>query len=626
MRILRPYLALGFALFAETAVPAADSAAPPRPEAASDESPLSPAGSPPGIAPDAQEAGAQAEAGPDAYDDIKSLRTPSPAWEDPTPVARVGAETVTAGDLHYALDNGRATDRSQAPDSLKRSLLEKVINQRLLVQEAHRRGYERGADVVDHAQRLEDQLAGEELRRRIYSGQIDITEAEIKELYERYHYTMRVRYLHVDQRELALDLLRRARAGEDFAELAERYSDEQKDAKPGGDLGEVVAEGIFIEFEDAVFPLEPGGLTEVIKGKGEHYYIFKLESKARDRTPPLSLDKMRPALAERVRRREAGAVYYRWQLSMFEKYNMEINEENFRIFAHRMRDQIATLEAVNAVHKDSLPQQWIFSGWPAEVINLELARFGDNRLIVGEFNKSYRDQRFCPTCLWRDSDVQFRQFIRGFAFEKIIELEKRAIRAEKLPAIKTEVERRKGDYMAQAILREAHVPPENIGEEEARAFWEKHKLEFKVPTKGKARRIVVESEAQARDIVKRLEGGADFAALAEQFSKDETTNWRGGETDLFWPGTLSGMPDIALQHEVGTLIPPFKSQAGWEVVLLIEKIPPGLQTFEQASGTIKARLARERTEANVDALLAELRRSAPVTVDEAALAQLPLRS
>ena len=570
--------------------------------------------------------GALAEVGPDAYDQIPAIRKPSPAWGDPTPIARVGADTVTAGDLYYALDNGRGIDRSLPSDSLKHSLLERVINQRLLIQEAYRRRYDRTATVANYAQDLENQLAVEELRRRIYDGKIDVTEPEIRELYERQYYRLRVRHLSVDRLDLAEDLLRRLRAGEDFGDLARRYSEDKKTAANGGDMGEVVAGQMVINFEDEAFKLDPGELAGVIKGQGEHYKIFKLESKERERTPPKSLDEMRPALAARVRTRETGNTQYAWQLSLFDKYKLEIDEENFRIFAHRLRDQIASWEAVNAVRRDSLPQAWIFSGWPPEELDLELVRLTEGRLIVGEFNKSYRDQRFCPTCLWRDSDVQLRQFVRGLAFDKMFELEKRAIRAEKLPQLRLELMRRKEDRMSQMIAATATVLAEAIGEEEARVFWEEHKQEYKQPQLAKVRRIVVESEGQAQDIVQRLEGGADFAALAERFSKDETTNWRGGETEFFGPGSMYGMADTALRHEVGDLIPPFKSRLGWEVVVVLEKRPESLKNFEEVKEEVRTRMATERTDLQVENLLEEMRGMTPITVDESSLARMSLPS
>lgn len=580
-----------------------------------------------GLGTDEEEGRSEAGAGVPTEEEV--LRIPPVAWEDSAVVARVGGAVITAGDLAYALEHGRGIDRSLPPDSLRRVVLEKVINSALLVQEGYRRRYDRAGPLMGHVDRIADQLAGRELRRRIYSGKIEVTEAEMRAVYERYHYTLHVRYLSVDRKDLAEDLRRRLGAGEDFADLARRYSEHKETALKGGDMGEVTAGSMIIDFEDAVFPLAPGQLTEVIKGKGEHYKIFKLERKARDRTPSKSFDEMRPALGKRVRTRKSGQALYAWELSMlFDKYEVAIDEENYRAFAEHLRDKIATWETVRAVAPDSLSQAWIFSSWRPEMQLLEIARFKGGRLSAGEFIKSAGEQRFRPTGVWRDSDVQLRQFVLGQVFDKLVAFEKRAIRLEQGPAMRHELERRKEERMAQMVVTTLAVLHDQLSDVEARQYWDEHKEEYVRPAQAKVRRIVVETEDQARDIVKRLEGGADFAALAERFSKDETTGWRGGETDFFGPGpgNMQGMADVALRHEPGELIPPFRSGLGWEVVVVLEKRPPAIRPFEEVKAVIKTRIATERTDANLERALADFRRTTPIEIDEAALARVPLTS
>jgi parvulin-like peptidyl-prolyl isomerase len=500
------------------------------------------------VAPDDPDgAGAVALVGPDPNDEIRSVRPLSPAWEDRTPVALVGPDTVTAGDLYYALDKGKDIRRSAPADSLRRSLLEKVINQRLLAQEGPRRRLDRTSGMSNEIRKIEENMAMAELRRRIYLGKVDVVEDELRELYDRYHYTLRVHHLSVEERELAESLRSRMAAGEEFKDLARRYSKHGSTAEAGGDMGEFGAGHLIIQFEDAVFKIKPGEITPVIKGSGENYKIFRLDSLVKDRQPP-PFEELRAVLAERVRDRETSDILYAWQLSMFDKYEYKINEENFQDFTLRLRDKIATWEAIQAVKHDSLSVSWIFTGWNNEELVEELATFKGGRLIVGEFHKAYRDEKMCPTCLWRDSDVHLRQFIRGLVFDKLVAMERKAIRMENPPGLRTEILRHKNERMAQAVMSAVAVMAENISEEDARAAWELRREDFPEPPRAKVRRILVDTEDQAHDIVKRLEGGADFAALAERFSKDETTNYRGGETDFIGPGTLYGVGDEALKH------------------------------------------------------------------------------
>lgn len=550
------------------------------------------------------------------------LKPSNPAYEDSTLIARVGDDPITAGDLYYALDFARGMNRQLPPDTLRAVLIDKAVNQTLLAQEAQQLGYGRSPALVNAMSREEDRLVTRELVRRIYAGKLTVAESEVRELYERYFYTLRVLHLSVDQETQAQSLRKRIEAGENFGDLARLYSEDKKSAPKGGDLGEVRAGRLIINLEDAVFALEPGQLSQVIKGRGEHYKIFQLLSKDRDREPSQAYEELRPALAKRVRTRKAAETKYEWEQGLLAKYEVTIDEPNYRVFSHRLRDQIASWEAINSMRRDSLSTAWIFTDWPADELELTIARWKGGQMTCAEFNKVSRELRVCPTCLWRDSDIQLRMFVLGRAFDHLFELEKRAIRLERLPEITTELERRRAARLGEMVAAGLLVRQADISDEEARTYWEAHPRQYMKAPRARALRIVVETETQAGEIMERLRGGADFGALAKRYSKDETTNWNGGQTDWFTPGTMYGMADVAMKHQVGELIPPFRSDVGWEVVKVTEKEPSIPMPFVEAKIPIRERIATQRTEAQIQAKIAELRAGTRIAIDEAALARL----
>lgn len=68
-----------------------------------------------------------------------------------------------------------------------------------------------------------------------------------------------------EARALLEELRERIQAGESFAELAQEYSDDPGSARAGGDLGEV-ERGMMVEpFEDALFALDEGALSEPVE-------------------------------------------------------------------------------------------------------------------------------------------------------------------------------------------------------------------------------------------------------------------------------------------------------------------------------------------------------------------------
>jgi peptidyl-prolyl cis-trans isomerase D len=81
--------------------------------------------------------------------------------------------------------------------------------------------------------------------------------------------------VHTDKAAKAAKVLKLAKDGGDFAALARQYSEDPAKSS-GGDLGFFSAGQMVPEFEDAVFSMQPGAISEVIKTQFG-YHIIRLE-------------------------------------------------------------------------------------------------------------------------------------------------------------------------------------------------------------------------------------------------------------------------------------------------------------------------------------------------------------
>ena len=84
----------------------------------------------------------------------------------------------------------------------------------------------------------------------------------------------------------AEDLLKQARNGADFAELAKKYSEDEGSAKNGGDLDYFGRGRMVPEFDQAVFAMQPGQISDLVKTQ-YGYHIIKLVDKKTATTRPL---------------------------------------------------------------------------------------------------------------------------------------------------------------------------------------------------------------------------------------------------------------------------------------------------------------------------------------------------
>jgi peptidyl-prolyl cis-trans isomerase D len=85
----------------------------------------------------------------------------------------------------------------------------------------------------------------------------------------------------------AEELLKQARGGADFAELAKKNSEDEASAKNGGDLDYFGRGRMVPEFDQAVFAMQPGTISDLVKTQ-YGYHIIKLVDKKNATTRPLT--------------------------------------------------------------------------------------------------------------------------------------------------------------------------------------------------------------------------------------------------------------------------------------------------------------------------------------------------
>ena len=97
-----------------------------------------------------------------------------------------------------------------------------------------------------------------------------------------------------EARKIADGLLGQVKAGADFAALARKSSEDQGSAPSGGDLGCFPRGRMVPQFDGAVFSMEPGTVSELVKSP-LGYHIIRLASRREEQVPTLS------AVKERIR-------------------------------------------------------------------------------------------------------------------------------------------------------------------------------------------------------------------------------------------------------------------------------------------------------------------------------------
>jgi peptidyl-prolyl cis-trans isomerase C len=202
---------------------------------------------------------------------------------------------------------------------------------------------------------------------------------------------------------------------------------------------------------------------------------------------------------------------------------------------------------------------------------------------------------------------QLRQQIR----EELVNRELLSQEAErrgvgKTGEIREQLELARQQVVIQAFLQDwAKTNP--VTDEQLRGEYEKIKAQMG-GNEYKARHILVETEAEAKDIAAKLKKGEKFEELAKA-SKDPGSKENGGDLGWNTPQTfVKPFSDTMVKLKKGETAEPVQTQFGWHVIRLDDtravKHPP----FDEVKPQVTQRLQRQMLEK----LVADLRAKAKI--------------
>ncbi|MFH1690095.1 MAG: peptidyl-prolyl cis-trans isomerase [Candidatus Eisenbacteria bacterium] len=162
-----------------------------------------------------------------------------------------------------------------------------------------------------------------------------------------------------------------------------------------------------------------------------------------------------------------------------------------------------------------------------------------------------------------------------------------------------------------------------VADEDIQTYYDEHSEQFQRRGRVKFRHILLPTRAQADAARSRVLGGDDFTAVAREMSTDKGTKSAGGLMASVSQG--DGVPGTSMdaafiesvrEWKVGEVTDPIRSEMGWHVVYVEEKVEEGTKPLEEVREQIEKSLLPEKTRKRYDDILAELKGSYGVTVNE----------
>ncbi len=209
----------------------------------------------------------------------------------------------------------------------------------------------------------------------------------------------------------------------------------------------------------------------------------------------------------------------------------------------------------------------------------------------------------------KDQKQQLEAARSILAQEKLIEEAAKKANIAKDPAVKALIAERKTEiYSAELVRKNAAAHP--LTDADLKKTYEEVKKQYD-PNEIKVRHILVKTEQEAKDIIKSLNAGGDFAAIAKEKSLDQGTAAQGGEIPFtnIRRIAIPGFAETAMALNKGSLLPvPFHSALGYHVIQLQDKREVPLPSFDALKPQIQ-NLAAQR---QAQQYMADLMRNAKI--------------
>jgi peptidyl-prolyl cis-trans isomerase C len=238
-------------------------------------------------------------------------------------LVRIGKETITRADVQRRLEElpEQVRPTYATPDG-KKQLLDRLIEERVWLQAANRKGVAKRPELVRQLEQARRDLLIRTYLNEVMAENPAPSDAEAKEYYDAHltEYkmpaTVSVRHIQSKSEAESRRMLGWAKGGQDFAKLAQKYSADTLTRGSGGALGTVTREGMFGSLgaqpalADFAFTVETGKVGGPFR-TDRGWHVVKVDAKTEESVR--AFEQVRPVI-QRQLTSQKSQDYYRSKL------------------------------------------------------------------------------------------------------------------------------------------------------------------------------------------------------------------------------------------------------------------------------------------------------------------------
>jgi peptidyl-prolyl cis-trans isomerase C len=200
-------------------------------------------------------------------------------------------------------------------------------------------------------------------------------------------------------------------------------------------------------------------------------------------------------------------------------------------------------------------------------------------------------------------DKLFPQLLNRLIGIQLVEAKGREQGLADDPEVKRIVKQAEEDAISRIYIQK--IVSERVTDESLQQAYDADNAAHPAQIEIRASHILVKTEDEAKEIIKQLQGGADFATLAKEKSIDKGSGENGGDLNWFTKDTMvKEFSDAAFAMQRGDVSKvPVKSQFGWHIIKITDSRMQTPVPFEQRKDDLRQAKAQEVVHTEVQNLI-----------------------
>lgn len=500
-------------------------------------------------------------------------------------IAEVGDYKITVAEFEELTRGINANFRTAEEEfEGKSKMLDSLVIQRMLVQAAYDHGLDKAEEVAQAVLVNKDKFLLDILYKEHVEKKSDVTEAEVKDFYNKLENRRRVSHILVSIKDTADALLQRLAGGASFEQLAYDYSEDPNAKRNRGDLGYLVygALATVPEFEDAAFALELNEVSPPVKSRYGYHIIRVTDITPNDMRG--EYEKNKEALQNQLKGAKQSKLTVTYMDGIREKYPITIDTSTIA-YVLRKRDDLYPPEVLRQLPTNDFDDTQL----DRNERELVLATWEGGQVTLYDYLTLSRRQpaMYRPSLNQYDS-LKLAVFQAKLSDILVYEAGKEGLENDedfkhKLGLFK---ELTMADVMRNDSIMNAKVPTE----EEMRQYYDSHVQDYTDPARVHLYEIQVSDELVASRLAREIRSLEAFKQRAAELTERPGKRATGGDLGYVLREWFPEMFEAAMAASVGDIVGPILDDGKYSVIYVIDKVESSPRDFLSVKQQIASRI------------------------------------